>query len=194
MALTAMVAPDMATAATLNFNFDFSNLAGFNGEITGIVRGLNDNATGPASSVEVLSNTAGFGLGEYVGNPAQNTFTVANGRVISATFTASNQSNPSSPTTQNSLIFYFSPAPNVPDYARFGTAQIFTESGTSSQGILGADLRFIPPASPPSDPTPPVAAVPEPSEVGGSLLALTIGCGALWQMKRKRDRLQGTNV
>jgi hypothetical protein len=193
MALTAMAVPEAATAATLNFNFDFTSVNGSGGEITGIVRGLNDNATGSASSVQVLSNTAGFGLGEYAGNPTQNTFTVANGRVISATFISLNQSNPSSAATQNSLVFYFSPDPNLPDYTRFGTAEIATGSDTSTRGILGADLRFIPPPSPPPDPTPQVAAVPEPGEVGGSLLALAIG-GALWQMKRKRDRFQGTNV
>ena len=40
-----------------------------------------DNATSAATSVRVTSNTAGFGIGEYVGNPPSNVFTVSGGTI-----------------------------------------------------------------------------------------------------------------
>ncbi|MFN3286837.1 MAG: hypothetical protein ACK40H_00125, partial [Sphingomonadaceae bacterium] len=50
-----------AQAALIDFTFTFSNRAlGLTGTITGIVRGLTDNATSAASSVEIFSNTDGF--------------------------------------------------------------------------------------------------------------------------------------
>lgn len=70
-----------AQAALFDFSFTFSNrsLSDPGGTVTGIVRGLTDNATSAASSVEITGNTGGFGLGEYVGNPDFNSWTVAGG-------------------------------------------------------------------------------------------------------------------
>ncbi|WP_114376022.1 PEP-CTERM sorting domain-containing protein [Elioraea thermophila] len=76
-----------AQAALLDFTFTFSNRAlGLSGTVTGIVRGLADNATSAAGSVEILSNTDGFGLGEYVGSPTNNTWTVAAGIITGYDF------------------------------------------------------------------------------------------------------------
>lgn len=83
-----------AQAALLDFTFTFSNRAlGLNGTVTGIVRGLADNDTSAAGSVEILSNTDGFGLGEYVGSPTTNTWTVAAGAITSFDFVAFGQNN-----------------------------------------------------------------------------------------------------
>ena len=49
-------------AATLDFSFSFANAAYDGGIITGYFRGLTDNATGSATSVEVVSNSSGFGV------------------------------------------------------------------------------------------------------------------------------------
>ena len=51
-------------AATLDFSFSFANAAYDGGIITGYFRGLTDNATGSATSVEVVSNSSGFGVGD----------------------------------------------------------------------------------------------------------------------------------
>ncbi|MBE9129225.1 MULTISPECIES: hypothetical protein [unclassified Coleofasciculus] len=52
-------------AAAIDFGFSFENALNGNGTVTGLIRGL-EEGTGAATSVEVLSNTAGFGIGEYV--------------------------------------------------------------------------------------------------------------------------------
>jgi hypothetical protein len=86
MLLTA--APLGARAALLDFTFTFTNQQfGFvGGTVTGVVRGLTDNATSAASSLEILSNSSGFGLGEYAGAPAVNTWTLAAGAITGFSF------------------------------------------------------------------------------------------------------------
>lgn len=83
-----------AQAALLDFTFTFTNRAfGLSGTVTGIVRGLADNATSAAGSVEILSNTDGFGLGEYVGSPTNNSWTVAAGTITGYDFVTFGSSN-----------------------------------------------------------------------------------------------------
>lgn len=77
-----------AHATTLDFNFTFINAVNGGGTVTGIVRGLVDNATVAATSVEVLTNTDGFGIGEYVGDPIANSFTVSSGVVTAFDFSS----------------------------------------------------------------------------------------------------------
>jgi hypothetical protein len=85
------------TEALPDFSFSFINAnlvgrpdlgadSGNGGTVTGVVRGLTDNATSAAASVEILSNTAGFGLGEYVGSPNANSWTVTNGEITGFVF------------------------------------------------------------------------------------------------------------
>lgn len=77
-----------AQAALFDFSFTFSNQSSghLGGTVTGIVRGLTDNATSAASSVEITSNSNGFGLGEYVGNPANNSWAMSGGLVTHYSF------------------------------------------------------------------------------------------------------------
>ncbi|MEM8806877.1 MAG: hypothetical protein AAGF01_12690 [Cyanobacteria bacterium P01_G01_bin.38] len=75
----------------VDFDFSFTNFIEDefgveSGIVTGRVRGLTDNATGPATSVEVLSHTFGFGVGEYVGSPSRNTWTLQSGMITSYSF------------------------------------------------------------------------------------------------------------
>lgn len=63
------------------FTFSFYNWANGGGDVTGIVRGLANNSTSAAASVEILSNTAGFGLGEYATTALGNTWNVRNGKL-----------------------------------------------------------------------------------------------------------------
>lgn len=91
-----------ATAA--DFGFTFEN-AFFGGEtVTGIIGGL-EEGTGPASSVEVVSNTGGFGLGEYIGNPLRNSWTVEDGDLVEFAFSSYGINNSSPDVTEASLFF-----------------------------------------------------------------------------------------
>lgn len=61
--------------------------------MTGVISGLFDGSTGAASSVFVTSNTGLFGVGEYVGNPRNNSFTVQNGAIVGAFFRSFGEDN-----------------------------------------------------------------------------------------------------
>jgi hypothetical protein len=75
-----------AANASLIFDFSFTNAANGGGVVTGEILGLSDNATGAATSVRVLTNTAGFGIGEYAVDPYENLFEVSNGQLVGYNF------------------------------------------------------------------------------------------------------------
>ena len=66
------------------FTFNFSNIANGGGTVAGVV--ILNNTDTAATSVTVTFNMAGFGIGEYVGAPSFNTFTVVSGQITSALF------------------------------------------------------------------------------------------------------------
>jgi hypothetical protein len=80
-----------AAANSIAWDFSFSNAFG---SVTGVVSGLIDSSGSPewASSVKVLSDTAGLGLGEYVGigTVFHNQFFVSNGILTDYAFSAMN--------------------------------------------------------------------------------------------------------
>lgn len=82
-------------AGAVSFNFTFANAAaGHNGTVTGTVSGLSDNgASQHADSLQITGNTEGFGLGEYVGSPSQNNWTLSAGNIVSFNFFALGSSN-----------------------------------------------------------------------------------------------------
>jgi hypothetical protein len=80
--LSMAMATDPVQADT--FHFSFTNVANGGGTVMGTVI-LNATDTA-ATSLTVDSNTAGFGLGQYVGKPFPNIFTVVSGQITSATF------------------------------------------------------------------------------------------------------------
>ncbi len=96
-------------AITLDFNFSFDNAVNGGGTVTGIVRGLTDDATSAASSVEVLSNTSGYGIGEYIGNPLTNAWTVTAGVITDFEFLAFGADNCCSAVTTSSLDLEVNP-------------------------------------------------------------------------------------
>ncbi|MEP0874163.1 PEP-CTERM sorting domain-containing protein [Trichocoleus desertorum AS-A10] len=158
VATLSTLAPNPAEAASLNFNFLFTNEAHGGGTVTGVVRGLLDNTTSAAKSVEVLSNTAGFGLGEYVGNPRDNFFTVSNGNITNFEFLSFGNRNTSPAVTSSSLWL-----------ARFGDSNRGGLSDSSYYvGIYnsGPTLQFTK-----ATPDTPATSVPEPTVTAG--LALT---------------------
>lgn len=66
IALALAVSSTTANAGLINFSFSFSD-ANNGTDVTGIVEGLSDNLAGQlATSVEILTATGGFGVGEYV--------------------------------------------------------------------------------------------------------------------------------
>lgn len=81
--LLAIAGPSIGHAATVNFSFRFTN-----GEdpVRGLILGLEDDATGRATSVRITS--AAFGVGEYVSDfdAPPNSFTVADGALTSFRF------------------------------------------------------------------------------------------------------------
>jgi hypothetical protein len=92
-------------AMALSFNFSFINESHGGGTVTGIVEGLTDNTTSAATSIRVLSNTAGFGIGEYVGNPSANSWTVLDGGIQAYRFLSFGSRNFLPAVTDSSLIF-----------------------------------------------------------------------------------------
>ena len=82
LTLTVFCAPAYASAV---YEFTFDNTANGGGTVHGKVT-LPSSADGTyaASSVVVTSNTAGFGLGEYVGNPTDNSFVISGGKITDA--------------------------------------------------------------------------------------------------------------
>jgi hypothetical protein len=92
---TVLSAPAYASAV---YEFTFDNTANGGGTVHGTVT-LPSSADGtyPASSVVVTSNTAGFGLGEYVGNAADNSFVISEGNITDASVFLAFGSQNSSP-------------------------------------------------------------------------------------------------
>ena len=96
--------------ATLIFDFSFEIL--HNGgwyNVTGEIIGLNDNATGAASSVRIITNSGGFGVGEYALAPYSNEFTVNNQVMTSALFNSIGMWNVAPAVTDSSLAISFDP-------------------------------------------------------------------------------------
>jgi hypothetical protein len=106
--LAALLActPLVARAALLDFSFAFTNQQTqfLGGYVTGTVRGLTDDATSAASSVEILTNTSGFGLGEYIGAPLFNGWTVTGGVITAFSFAAIGSVNTPPAVTCCSLV------------------------------------------------------------------------------------------
>src|SRR5262249_20918472 len=70
----------------LTSHFSFNNAPNFDlveGTISGL---LNNNSLSAATSVQVTSNPEGFGIGEYIGSPNTNLFSVSGGMVQFANF------------------------------------------------------------------------------------------------------------
>jgi hypothetical protein len=89
--------------ASLIFDFSFTDILQNNAKVTGEILGLSNNDTGAASSVRVLSNSEGYGVGEYVGSPGENSFVVLNDSIIFVDFLAMGRLN-ISPSVLNSSL------------------------------------------------------------------------------------------
>ena len=105
---TSLIGTTLLTmsASAIDFGFSFQNALNDseNGTVTGVIRGL-EEGTGAATSVEVFSNTAGYGIGEYVGSPASNVWTVLNGNIVTFDFLSFGEFNTSPAVTDSTLFF-----------------------------------------------------------------------------------------
>jgi hypothetical protein len=91
-------------ASAIDFSFSFENGLNEGGTVTGVIRGL-EEGTRAATSVEVLSNTAGYGLGEYIGSPTNNSWTVLGGNLVAFDFFSFGFSNTFPAVTEATLFF-----------------------------------------------------------------------------------------
>jgi hypothetical protein len=139
-ALTSVVAVALlapVSASALSFDFSFTN-------VTGVISGLADNATSAATSVQVTSNTAGFGIGEYVGNPIFNSFTVSAGVITAASFASFGIANASPAVTCCSLGFLSGFGGLINDPRGFALPDVgrvtFTPAAAVPGPIAGAGL------------------------------------------------------
>lgn len=107
-AVAGILAGAPAWAVTLNVDFSFENLANGGGTVTGRVLGLQDDAADQAATgFQILSNTAGFGIGEYIGAPENNLWTVSGGVVTNARFSTFGDRNVAPAVTDASFYLQY---------------------------------------------------------------------------------------
>lgn len=142
IALTSAVALGAAfagSAEAVDFRFQFNNVANGGGVVEGFVRGLEDNGISAATSVEVTSNTAGFGIGEFVGNPNRNSWTVTEGILTNFLFTSFGILNTSPAVTDSSLVLLGSTTGQVGVVAVGLTDE---PGGFSAESVITTGLTF----------------------------------------------------
>ena len=168
--LSLLSLPQQAQA--LSFSFSFTNAANGGGTVTGIIDGLSDNAAfQQASSVQVLSNDLGFGIGEYIGRPSRNGFTVVDGELTSFFFLGFGSRNTAPEVTCCSLIL----RDNFPvDLSALDAGLTENPRSVRSNPESGQSLVIRP--------------VPEASSVPG-LLVFGTACTGLAILSKKKFRL-----
>ena len=139
-----------ASAAPLTFDFSFTVPVPSAYTVMGVITGLADNTTSAATSVQVTSNTVGFGVGEYVGIPDFNIFTVSGGMVTAYDFQDFGAINTSPAVTCCSLLLSAGEAvggivgaglSNSPNTITFDPSVLVTFTPVAVPGpIVGAGL------------------------------------------------------
>ena len=170
------------SAAAVDFKFQFENELNGGGAVEGFIRGLSDEGTSAATSVEITSNAAGFGLGEYVGNPLINTWTVSGGTLTDFAFSSSGSRN-TAPAVTDSTLFLNSSLLAGASF-RAGLSDSPGSIVIGAPGVTTADIALtFPQDNGDADPLPGssiTASVPE-STATLALLAVgaMVACGAL---------------
>ncbi|MEM1361186.1 MAG: VPLPA-CTERM sorting domain-containing protein [Pseudomonadota bacterium] len=131
------------SAAALSFNFSFTNVANGGGTVTGIIRGLADTGFSSASSLEILSNSGGFGIGEYVGDPLDNLFEVTNGQIVFADFEAFGAFNSPPDVTDSSFELCILCFPGLNE-SQIGLTNSEISVLTESTSVSGLTISAVP--------------------------------------------------
>jgi len=169
MLATALAAAP-ASAAPLNFTFSFTNALNGGGTVSGIVRGLAEG-TGAATSVEVTANSLGFGLGEYIGSPDLNSWTVTGGAITAFDFLAFGAFNSAPAVTTATIFFDSADLLGASFRAGVGDSPFGVTNGDNSVSTADIGLVFAP------------AVAPIPLPAAG--LMLLAGLGGLAVLRRR---------
>lgn len=168
-------------AAAVDFKFQFENELNGGGTVEGLILGLSDEGTSAATSVEITSNTAGFGLGEYVGNPLINSWTVSGGTLTDFAFSSSGSRNTSPAVTDNTLFLNSSLLAGASFRAGLSNSPGSIVIGVP--GVTTADIALTFPQD--NDDAAPIpgssvtAAVPEPTSIWALVAVVSVvACGA----------------
>ncbi|WP_088329931.1 PEP-CTERM sorting domain-containing protein [Lacimicrobium sp. SS2-24] len=149
--------------ATLIFDFSFTDILNGGGVISGEILGLSDNATGAASSLRILANSGGFGVGEYVGNPSLNSFTVVNGVLTNVSFVSYGSNNAAPDIVDSS--FYWKTLEGI----GLTNSDFFVSADPRSSASLAISLRKV--------------NVPEP----GTVILLSLGIAGLFASRYRKN-------
>jgi hypothetical protein len=181
--------PALARATTLDFEFSFTNFYNGGGAVTGIVRGLQDDAVNEVVSLEVLTNAAGFGVGRFTApSIRRGEFTVSAGMVTSALFRSFGNANAAfgaGSVTSSSISIHSERVPGGMDGPRaiVGSLSNFPHQVTTfskwTKRPLVTFTRLDAPPDVPPPPPPPVVPLPA---AGWMLLA---GMAALLGVRRR---------
>jgi len=125
-------------AHALTFDFSFADLEGGTGLVSGYISGLDNNSTGPATSVVVTSAgiSGTYPITMYAAGASGNTFTVVNDAITSYSFSFF--------TTSPALEFSLLPGD---DSLGIGTQFTLNENSNDTTFTLVADTTVPEPAS-----------------------------------------------
>ncbi len=136
--LACLMASLTHRAMAVPIAFDFSFLDLHTGHtVSGVVSGLQDNATASASSVFVSYNSGGYGIGEYIGDPLVNSWTVINGEITLAFFLVRGIWNMHPDVVCCSLVMAVDPS-------EFSTAALSTDPTINKSPLPDTVLAFTP--------------------------------------------------
>jgi hypothetical protein len=145
--------------------------------VSGILRGLAEG-TGAATSVEVTANSLGSGLGEFIGSPELNSWTVTGGAITAFDFLAFGIAN-SAPAVTTATLFFGSAVQDGASFrAGLADSPFAVTTGNNSLSTSDIGLVFEP------------AIAPIPLPAGG--LMLLAGLGGLADLRRLTDPVSRT--
>jgi len=130
-------------ASAIDFGFSFENALNEGGSVTGVIRGL-EEGTGAATSVEVLSNTAGYGIGEYAGSlntNNSNSWTVLGGNLVAFDFLSFGINN--TPPALTDTTLFFNSSEDLSGTFRAGISNASNTITVGSSNVTTEDINLI---------------------------------------------------
>mmetsp|Transcript_149373 Transcript_149373/g.212383 ORF Transcript_149373/g.212383 Transcript_149373/m.212383 type:complete len:273 (-) Transcript_149373:175-993(-) len=123
-----------------SFSFSFKNALNDGGSVEGCVRGLEcDGIPRPATSVEILSNTQGFGTGDYIKGAKPNTWTLdENCEVVAFNFFSIG----ALPSVHKSTLFFNSAEDQGASFRAGVASGLNVRTGSIDVSMVDVDLKF----------------------------------------------------